>query len=66
MNTLIDILNTMDVPSLRKHDLGWLKRNLAVRNRNHPDFYRAMTIIHDLMKRKIDKSDGDDSLSTVH
>lgn len=66
MNNLIDILNTMDVPILRKNDLGWLKRNLAVRNRNHPDFHRAMTIIHDLTKRKIDKSDGDDSLSTVH
>lgn len=65
MNNLIDILNTMDVPILRKNDLGWLKRNLAVRNRNHPDFYRAMTIIHDLMKRKIDKSDGDDSMSLV-
>lgn len=55
----------MDVPILRKNDLGWLKRNLAVRNRNHPDFYRAMTIIHDLLKRKIDKSDGDDSMSLV-
>ena len=66
MNKLIDILNTMDVPPLRRNDIGWLKRNLAVRNSNHPDFHRAMTIIHDLTKKKIDKSDDDGNMSTVH
>lgn len=65
MKELKNILDTMDVPELRKQDLGWLKRNLAVRNRSHPEFHRAMTIIHDLLRRKIDKSGGDDSMSLV-
>lgn len=56
----------MDVPPLRRNDIGWLKRNLAVRNSNHPDFHRAMTIIHDLTKKRIDKSDDDGNMSTVH
>jgi hypothetical protein len=52
MNELLPILNTMDIPVLRKTDLQWLKRNLAIRNRNHPDFHRAMVIIHDLLRGK--------------
>lgn len=52
MNELQDILNTMDVPVLRKTDLRWLSRNLAVRNRNHPEFFRAMRIIFDLLRNK--------------
>ena len=52
MNELQDILKTMDVPLLRQKDLQWLKRNLAVRNRDHPEFFRAMRIIHDLLKNR--------------
>jgi hypothetical protein len=51
MNELIAILNTMDVPRLRKTDLRWLSRNLAIRNRDHPEFFRAMRIIHDLLRK---------------
>ena len=69
MNDLLRILDTMDVPLLRKNDLDWLKRNLSVRNRNHPDFFRAMRIIHDLTRKKVikplDNSDGDDNMSIV-
>jgi hypothetical protein len=52
MNELENILASMDVPPLRRKDLGWLKRNLAVRNRDHPEFHRAMRIIHDLLENK--------------
>ena len=41
----------MDVPQLRKTDLRWLSRNLAIRNLNHPEFHRAMQIIHDLLRK---------------
>lgn len=35
----------MDVPPLRKNDMQWLKRNLAVRNGKHPDFIEAFRLI---------------------
>lgn len=44
------ILNKMNVPEGRKSDLGWLGRNLAIRNSNHPDFNRAMELIKELSK----------------
>lgn len=39
------MLDEMDVPEKRKNDLEWLKRNLAIRNSNHPFFKDAMAII---------------------
>lgn len=49
MNELLIILDTMDVPQLRKKDLRWLSRNLAIRNRDHPQFPQAMKIIRELL-----------------
>ena len=46
------ILETMDVPPARKEDLGWLMRNLAVRNGEHPDFDTAKRLISQLAKLK--------------
>lgn len=43
------ILDKMDVPEQRKTDFGWLNRNLGVRNKEHPDFERAMQIIKSLL-----------------
>ena len=48
---LQDILDTMDVPKLRKTDWRWLKRNLGVRNGKHLFFNEAMSIIDTLLKR---------------
>jgi hypothetical protein len=42
---LLEILDSMDVPELRKRDMQWLQRNLGVRNRAHPDFEEAMRLI---------------------
>jgi hypothetical protein len=52
MNSLLEILNTMDVPEKRKTDLAWLSRNLFIRNKNHPQFNKAI----ELIKKKIDSS----------
>lgn len=49
---LHEILETMDVPENRKNDPDWLLRNLGIRNRNHPDFEKAMSIINALHPHK--------------
>lgn len=48
VNELQEILKTMDVPKGRKWDMGWLRRNLAVRNSEHPQFARAMELVRKL------------------
>ena len=45
------ILDTMDVPPLRRDDLMWLGRNLGVRNVQHKDFERAWELIKILQKK---------------
>jgi hypothetical protein len=42
------ILDSMDVPLLRKKDHPWLLRNLAFRNKDHRKFPRAMEILKKL------------------
>lgn len=49
---LQSILKTMDVPAFRTTDNKWLLRNLAVRNKEHPQFKRAMEIIVSLLSAK--------------
>lgn len=48
----IDLLETylrdMDVPVGRYRDYFWLSRNLAIRNREHPNFMDAIRIIKQL------------------
>lgn len=49
------ILAQMDVPEMRKElddtgNLRWLNRNLAVRNKNHPMFTTARTILKEILK----------------
>lgn len=50
MEKLKEILDQMDVPEMRKSDLGWLKRNLGIRNSGHPLFNQAMELIKELAK----------------
>jgi hypothetical protein len=42
------LLAKMDVPPARLTDYRWLTRNLGIRNREHPDFQEASTIIQGL------------------
>lgn len=45
LTLLHSLIEGMDVPSLRKSDIGWLNRNLGVRNSNHPNFEKAKSIV---------------------
>ena len=49
---LENILNTMDIPPVRKNDMGWLMRNIQIRNNEHPDIDRALTLIKAINKEK--------------
>jgi hypothetical protein len=40
-----EILDTMKIPEGRKKDWEWLRRNLAIRNREHPQFSRVFMFI---------------------
>lgn len=42
---LQEILETMDVPELRKGDMRWLIRNIGVKNSNHPDINEAKALL---------------------
>jgi hypothetical protein len=50
MSDLQEILETMDVPERRKTDLGWLVRNLRIRNNGHPLIEEAMIQIKVLFR----------------
>ncbi len=39
------LLEHMDVPEDRKHDLHWLSRNLGIRNRKNIHFQDALTAV---------------------
>ncbi len=42
---LKEILDTMDIPELRKTDIRWLNRNVWIRNSKHPDIEEALILI---------------------
>lgn len=50
MDELQTLLETMDVPEIRKNDYRWLLRNLPIRNSNNTNFERAYKIIRKLLK----------------
>ena len=54
---VLEILNEMDVPDMRKDlnkigNLRWLQRNLLIRNGNHP---RAVEVVETIAKMARDK-----------
>ena len=56
---LIEILSTMDIPENRRPinfgNLFWLTRNMAIRNKNHPDFKEAWNLVVKLFGEKMKK-----------
>jgi hypothetical protein len=55
---VLEILNEMDVPDIRKDlnkigNLRWLQRNLLIRNGNHP---RAVEVVEVIAKMARDKN----------
>jgi len=49
---LLELLDKMDIPDGRKHDIPWLSRNLGIRNSTHPDYPKAFSIIKAIMKTR--------------
>ena len=54
---LKSLLKDMDIPSFRKDDidkvnLKWLAKNLAKRNMSHPNYVRAMQLVHTILEQK--------------
>ena len=48
---ILDVLiENMDVPEMRRNDLNWLSRNLAIRNSDNPGFELAETLIKSLRR----------------
>jgi hypothetical protein len=45
------LISEMEVPEARRADLGWLARNLAIRNSEHPNFEKAKNLIRELRKQ---------------
>ena len=56
---LEELLKPMNVPSFRKEidkvNLKWLSKNLARENRDHPNYLRAMELIHTSLDQKLYK-----------
>lgn len=44
------LLAEMECPPDRFEDLGWLSRNLGIRNRNHRNYPLAMELVKRLMR----------------
>lgn len=61
MNTQVDelqrLLKPMDIPSFRKDidkvNLKWLTKNLARKNAEHPNYARAMELVHTILDQKL-------------
>lgn len=51
---LEEILKTMDVPPARKMDVGWLMRNIQIRNSEHPNINQAIDLIKEIQKERKD------------
>lgn len=49
---LVDILKTMDIPPFRFNDLGWLSRNITIRNFGHERINEARQLIKELLNEK--------------
>jgi len=47
---LKELTKSMDIPSFRSTSIPWLHRNMAIRNKEHPDFEEAKNIVLELLK----------------
>jgi len=44
---------TMEIPQFRRTSVGWLNKNMKVRNAEHKNFNEAQTIIKELIRRGV-------------
>lgn len=42
----------MDIPESRKHDWGWLRRNLGIRNSSHENFDEAVSLLKIIIREQ--------------
>lgn len=49
------LIEGMDVPIHRRHDLLWLSRNLGIRNAQHPNYPEAVKLIVKRIKELEDR-----------
>lgn len=54
---LEELISKMDVPVFRIHDVGWLVRNLGIRNSKHENFKEAMELLKPLAKKIMKKNE---------
>lgn len=46
-----DIINTMDIPVMRKKDYRWLERNISIRNGKHKDIKQASFYLKAIIRK---------------
>lgn len=52
MGKIIALGEKMDIPSVRREDLGWLMRNAFIRNSEHPDFEEFIENVRDEIRTR--------------
>ena len=53
LDELEKLVKRMDVPEFKVRNVGWLNRNLAIRNKDAKGFERANELIVELLKNGI-------------
>lgn len=53
MSQLENITKKMDIPEFRRKKVVWLHKNMATKNKEHPQYEEAMQIIDILMSRGV-------------
>ncbi len=53
LDELETLAKKMDVPEYRVRSVGWMNRNLAIRNKDDKGFERATELIRELLKNGV-------------
>ena len=53
LDELEKLTTKMEVPEFRRRKVAWLKRNLMIRNANHPKYEETMALVESLIKQGV-------------
>lgn len=53
LNRLGNLTASMSVPCYRRKSVVWLLRNMGVKNKEHPNFPKAIEILEELSRRGV-------------
>jgi hypothetical protein len=53
LEELEQLTRTMDVPVYRRNNVAWLNKSLAVKNKSHANFEKAMGLIKELLSHGV-------------